>query len=222
MSQRFQLVFGLTADPIHLGHEQVIINSIEYFRKLNKKIGQFLLVPVFNPNLIAGKKSPHASFDQRLEMCQLVANRLSKKLKTQILVSDIEKKLSQKTGKSNYSFDTLKALELKRGLVIACADHFKGRWPKFRKWHCWQNLVKGTGLLINRRPGNKINLNFIKGLQKINKDVYVVESDKSVNTSSTFIRKNIKCNFDMSNHLSDDIMSYISQKSLYQNSDSLS
>lgn len=213
--KQLSIVFGLTADPIHLGHEQVIINSIEYLIESGIQISQFLLVPVFSPNLIADKKSPKASFNQRFQMCEIVANRLSNQLGVEIVVSDIEKQLSLKTGQKNYSYDTLSALNLDHALFVASADHFKGRWPKFRKWYQWQALVEKTGLLIHQRPGNTINLAFIKQLKQINPSLFVVKDKPSVDTSSTFIRRHFSQKTDMRGQLSADVIKYMRSQKLY-------
>lgn len=215
----FQTVFGLTADPIHKGHEQVIINSVEFLRNQGSQVEKFVLVPVYKPNLIANKKAPTANFSQRYEMCQKVARRLSKQLRVEVVVSDVERRLSQRSGRSNYSIDTLAELQLPQALFVVSADHFHGRWPKFRKWYRWQDLVAGTGLLINRRPGNKINLSFIEELKTLNPNIFVVESQISVNTSSTFIRGNFANHLnspDMSEHLSADVIEFIKAHQLYR------
>jgi nicotinate (nicotinamide) nucleotide adenylyltransferase len=217
MSQTFQVVFGLTADPIHLGHEQVIINSVQYMQEQGFGIEKFLLVPVYSPNLIVDKKAPKANFQQRFEMCELVAKRLSKQLNVEIVVSEIEKQLSQKSGKNNYSFDTLKDLNLSNGLFIASADHFKGRWPKFRKWYNWQELVQKSGLLINQRPGHSINRSFIQLLKQINPNILIVKNKKSVNTSSTYVRNHFSKSAQMPHHLSNDIISYLAKHNIYTN-----
>ena len=214
MTTSYSVLFGLTADPIHLGHEQAIINGIKYLHKLNITIQEFILIPVYLPNLIAGKKGPIASFAQRLNMCHLVATRLSKQLISNIVVSDVEKRITNSTGHNNYSFNTIKQLNKENCLFMVSADHFHGRWPKFRKWFGYKEILKHSGLLINQRPGNKINKNFINQLKAINPNIFLVEGLKSVNTSSTKIRASFKSE-NMSSHLSQDIIDYINDEGLY-------
>ena len=214
MTTTYSIIFGLTADPIHLGHEQAIINGIQHLQGLNITIKEFILIPVYQPNLIAGKKGPVASFEQRLNMCQLVATRLSKQFMSNIVVSNVEKRIANLTGKNNYSLNTLKHLNKINCLFMVSADHFHGRWPKFRKWFGHKEILKHSGLLINQRPGNKINKNFINQLKTINPSIYLVENLKSINTSSTKIRASFKID-DMSSHLSPDIIDYIESEHLY-------
>lgn len=184
----FHLIFGITADPPHKGHEQVILNSYEFMRNSGLKVEQFDLIPTFDPNLIAGKRQPTADFEQRMSMCQLIAEDLNKIHGFNVQVNDIERFLALATHKKSYSYETLKAIKHPNKLFVLSADHFAGRWPKFRKWHEWRNLVKENGLLIHQRPGHKINQSFINQLKAINPNIFVANGYPAVDVSSTFLR----------------------------------
>ncbi len=214
MVKKFTLVFGLTADPIHKGHAQVIINSINYLCNQNKKIKRVIIIPVYSPNLIANKNKPVATFKQRYQMCCLVAKQLSRQLQCPIKVSKIEKKLAKKNHQPNYSYNTLKALQLKNPLFLVSADHFQGQKPKFSQWYKWQELIKISGLLINQRADTKINLMFIAQLKQQNKAVYLVEAKKTIAISSTQIRENIK-DKSIQKYLNKDVANYIAQHGVY-------
>lgn len=219
MSRSTTIVFGLTADPIHLGHEQAVINGIAYCREHGIEINQFLFMPVYQPNLIAGKKAPVASFQQRFDMCEIVAKRLSKKLDCKIETSMIEKQFAEFSGEKSYSFNTIKymtGIETKstKLLFMISADHFQGRWPKFRKWFNWQELLNYTGLLINQRPGHKINVNFTNQLKTLNQDVFVIVNNKSVAISSSKIRSS--SDLSILKFLSKDIADYVLNNDLYR------
>ncbi|WP_223789033.1 nicotinate-nicotinamide nucleotide adenylyltransferase [Marinicella meishanensis] len=182
------LVFGLTADPIHRGHEQVIHNSFAFAQSQGLPIQRFLMVPTYQPNLIAGKQLPRTAFNHRLAMCELVAKAMRKQFKYPVYITDTEKKLFIKNGQKSYSIDTLAAIDAPAKLFVLSADHFAGRWPKFRKWHRWQELVQTNGLLIHQRPGHGLNATFIQQLQAINPHVYVVKDLPAIDVSSTQIR----------------------------------
>ena len=92
------LVFGLTADPIHKGHEQVILNSFTYAKQQNLNIDKFLLVPTYQPSLIANKKQPRTSFEHRHKMCKLASKDITNQFKCPVHVSDIEKQLHNKNN----------------------------------------------------------------------------------------------------------------------------
>ncbi|WP_154223376.1 nicotinate-nicotinamide nucleotide adenylyltransferase [Marinicella rhabdoformis] len=197
----FYLVFGLTADPPHKGHEQVIVNSHVFMQHAGLKVKQFDLIPTFNPNLIAGKHQPTADFEQRMTMCQLIADDLNKIHGFNVQVNDIERFLALATHKKSYSYETLKAINHPNKLFVLSADHFAGRWPKFRKWHEWQNLVKENGLLIHQRPRNKINQSFINQLKATNPNIFVAKGYPVVDVSSTLIRNALKRKDDISKSL---------------------
>lgn len=212
MNKGARLIFGLTADPPHLGHEQVIINSYHFMRSAQQAIAQFDLVPSYHAHLIAGKKGPQASFQQRMLMCQIIARRLIQQHGFNIHVSAVEKELHHQNGGQNYTIDTLDAIESNHKFFVLSADHFAGRWPKFRKWYQWKNLVKNNGLLIHQRPGHRINKRFIDQLKQLNKNIHIVIGHKDVAISSTQLRQDFKS---QQHHVSDDIRAYIEQEKLY-------
>lgn len=215
-NKSYTLTFGLTADPIHKGHEQVIINSFEYANTQGLEIDQFLLIPTHQPNLIANKKQPRTAFVHRHKMCELAASSIRNNFNFNVYVTDIEKYLFSRNGHISYSYDTLKALDKPHMLFVLSADHFAGRWPKFRKWYKWQELVKENGLLIHQRPGHGINLSFIKTLQEINEEVFVVKNLPQVKISSTEIRKKLNAGRTISpDHISTPVAQYINNNQLY-------
>ncbi len=212
----YTLVFGLTADPIHKGHEQVILNSFAFAKQHGLSIEQFILIPTYQPNLIANKKQPRTPYKHRFKMCELVAKEITNQYNYPVQVSDIEKQLFKKTNQKSYSYDTLSAIEANHKLFVVSADHFAGRWPKFRKWYNWQNLVKENGLLIHQRPGHGINQSFIKHLKNINSDVLIVKNQPSIDVSSTQLRNNLKhTKNSYKNSISLSVLGYLNSKKLY-------
>jgi len=219
MKENYTVVYGLTADPIHKGHEQAIINGINYCHKHDLLIRKFILLPVFQPNLIDDKKRPVAAFTHRLAMCQVLAQRLSKVLKTKIEVSAVEKQLSETTATINTSFMTIQHLQKQNNskqkyLFMVSADHFIGNQPKFKQWSHWQALVNICGLLINQRPNNKINAAFVEQLKTINSDIHCVNSPHQVDISSSQIRNSIQ-HYLGSEFISADISQYLTKNHLY-------
>ncbi len=215
-SSSYTLLFGLTADPIHKGHEQVVLNSFTYAKEHKIDVEQFLLVPTYQPNLVANKRQPRTPFKHRFQMCEMVAEHIRKKLNYPVYVTDIEKKLFELNGIKSYSYDTLQATLTENKLFVLSADHFAGRWPKFRKWYKWQQLVKENGLLIHQRPGHDVNLNFIKQLKAINQNVFVVSDLPQVDISSTKLRSQLKNILPLAqNAISKDVLKYIRQNKLY-------
>lgn len=212
----YTLIFGLTADPIHKGHEQVILNSFEFAKANKLSIEKFLLVPTYQANLIAGKQQPRTAYKHRFKMCELVAEQIRTEHNYPVYVSDIEKQLFLKTNRKSFSYDTLKAIDVEYKLFVLSADHFTGRWPKFRKWHKWQDLIKENGLLIHQRPGHNINNNFIEQLKVFNSEVYVVKGLPEVDTSSTALRTALWTQRTIPKDLmAASVMSYIRKNHVY-------
>ena len=213
---KYTLIFGITADPIHKGHEQVILNSFDYAKTQGIDIKEFLLVPTYQPNLIANKQQPITAFKHRFEMCELAAKEIRNQYKYPVYVSDIEKQLFIKTGQKSYSYDTLNAIKAKHNLFVLSADHFAGRWPIFRKWYRWQELVKENGLLIHQRPGHGINFSFIERLKDLNPDVYVITGLPEVDVSSTQLRAALRSQkTSLKYHMAASVLKYISQHKVY-------
>ena len=40
MPKSYSIIFGLTADPIHLGHEQAVINGVDFIKSSGFEINQ--------------------------------------------------------------------------------------------------------------------------------------------------------------------------------------
>ena len=212
----YTLLFGLTADPIHKGHEQVIINSFKFAKQQQLNFEQLLLVPTFEPNLIATKKQPQTPFKQRFEMCELVAESIREQFNYPVYITDIERQLFELNGVKSYSYDTLHATEVAHKLFVLSADHFTGRWPKFRQWYRWQQLVEENGLLIHQRPGHGINASFIEQLKDLNPDVYVVTGLPEVDVSSTQMRAALRAQQTISkDHMAASVLQYIRQHKVY-------
>lgn len=187
-TQNITWVFGLTADPIHRGHEQVVKNTLNIAASLDLNTNQFIFVPTYQPHLIADKSTPSADFKDRLAMCELVANELSHEMNAKITVSDIEQKIHSE--QPSYTYDTLDALSKKYDnlILIMSSDHAHGHAPKFRQWHRWDDLINRFGLMIHERPGYPLNDCFVNYLKELNPNVYATKNQPSIDTSSSRIR----------------------------------
>jgi len=216
-NKSYTLIFGLTADPIHKGHEQVILNSFAYAKQQAISIERFMLIPSYAPNLIADKLQPKTAFEHRYMMCQMTSENIINKFNYPVYVSDIEKQLFYQNQQKSYSYKTLHAIKDRHKLFVLSADHFAGRWPKFRKWFHWQDLVKENGLLIHQRPGHGINLSFIEQLKQINPNVYVVTGLPSIEVSSTQIRTKLSMQQPISSKfIATSIRNYCVDNGLYE------
>lgn len=210
-------VYGLTADPIHRGHEQVIKNTLNKAEEMGLETTGFILVPTYRPNLIADKSAPIASFEQRFEMCRLVAKDLSRELKTDFTVSDIEKTISR--DEPSYTYNTLDALSKNHDnlILIISSDHAHGHAPKFRQWHRWQDLINRFGLMVHERPGHPINDCFIEHLKEHNPNVYVTKNKPTIDISSSRLRNAYSYGAEvLEAHINPAVDTYIQDQNLYQ------
>lgn len=217
MNDKIHWVFGLTADPIHRGHEQVIKNTLDQARELDLKTAGIILVPTYQPNLIADKTAPTASFEQRLAMCQLVAKDLSEELDIDITVSDIEQRIHNE--QPSYTYYTLDALAKDHDnlILIISSDHAHGHAPKFRQWHRWDELINRFGLIIHERPGYPLNDCFVSYLKELNPNVYVAKNQTSIDISSSRLRNAYAYGASIKKDLVNlNVDAYIHSQGLYQ------
>ncbi|MCX7543892.1 nicotinate-nicotinamide nucleotide adenylyltransferase [Marinicella gelatinilytica] len=215
-NQAITWVFGLTADPIHRGHEQVVKNTLAKSQELGLKTSEFILVPTYQPNLIADKSSPIATFEQRFEMCKLVAKELSQELETDITVNDIEQKIHNR--QPSYTYDTLDALAKDHDnlILIISSDHAHGHAPKFRQWHRWDELINRFGLIIHERPGYPLNDCFVSYLKELNPNVYVAKNQANIDISSLRLRNAYAYGAEVSEaHINPAVDGYIKRFGLY-------
>ncbi len=95
-------IFGGTFNPPHKGHR----TALEAFIK-SASLEKVLVIPTYLP---PHKSRPDkwADFEERLEMCALAFSDIE--TECEIVFSDIEKKLFEKTGEKSYTHITLKEL----------------------------------------------------------------------------------------------------------------
>lgn len=211
----FRLVFGITGDPVHCGHRQVIINSHQFMAERQLTVSQFDLIPSYAANLIADKSTATADYQQRKTMCELLATEL-KGHGYNIYVSDIEEKLFLKNKTKSYSRQTLKAIDHRHKLFVLSADHFSGSKPTFQLWHQWQKLIEENGLLIHPRPEYPLNYAFIDSLKQYNPNIHIVTTGKQIHISSSDLRKQLASNPQTAQpYIPPNIFSYILQQKLY-------
>ncbi|WP_395375407.1 nicotinate-nicotinamide nucleotide adenylyltransferase [Marinicella sp. W31] len=217
MDKPLSLVFGLSADPVHIGHEASLVAAIGYLKK-QANLRRVIIVPVYAPNLIAGKQGPKATYTQRLHMCQLMARKLRQKHNIDITVSRIEERNYHLDHRLSYTYDTLDSLNQSALSLLVNADHFSGIKPKFEQWYRWRDIIQEYTLVICQRPGYSVNMDFIEQLQTHSDKSIHVLPDPMPNVSSTLIRNKIKdnpYNIDLKKILDPKIHQYIDKNHIY-------
>ena len=201
-------IFGGAFDPVHKGHTQ----SLKYISDL-KIIDEIQVIPNY--------ASPHNKEIQTDEKHRLKMLEIAFKELKNIKLNDIE--LKNKT--KSYTYKTLKYLkdiypEQHLSLIIGLDSLLS-----FTTWKNWENILSLCSLLVlerklndslglNKELESKISNNyddFFSGHGKI-----LILKNDLINISSTDVRHKIKNNENLTDLVDDQVLEYISKKSLYK------
>jgi len=201
-------IFGGAFDPVHKGHTQ----SLKYISDL-KIIDEIQVVPNY--------ASPHNKDIQIDEKHRLKMLEIALKEIENIKLNDIE--LKNKT--KSYTYETLKFLKdihpekhlsLIIGLDSLCS---------FTTWKNWENILSLCSLLVLERKLNDSLVLNKKLESKISHDyddffsghgkIIILKNDL-INISSTEVRLKLKNNENLTGVVDDQVLEYISKKSLYK------
>jgi len=156
------LVFGLSADPPHNGHVQVVQAACRWLKQQDRTPTRILIVPVGKINPINGKYKASASFWHRFHMCQRAFEPLVGSSPYAVQIMDIEWQRIQAGCAHNTTWDTLNTLAHthlwhESVTLLLSADHFASDNPAFFRWHRWQELMARADGLIASRPGYHVS-----------------------------------------------------------------
>ena len=201
-------IFGGAFDPVHKGHTQ----SLKFISDL-KIIDEIQVIPNY--------ASPHNKDIQTDEKHRLKMLEVALKELENINLNDIE--LKNKT--KSFTYETLKYLkniypERHLSLIIGLDSLYS-----FTTWKNWENILSLCSLLVlERKLNNRLVIN--KELEsKISADyddffsghgkILILKNDL-INVSSTEVRLKIKNNENLTGLVDDQVLKYISNKSLYK------
>ena len=201
-------IFGGAFDPVHKGHSQ----SLKYISDL-KILDEIQVIPNY--------ASPHNKNIQTDEKHRLKMLEIAFKEIKNIKLNDIE--LKNKT--KSYTCETLKHLkeiypEQHLSLIIGLDS-----LNSFTTWKNWENILSLCSLLVlerklndslelNKELKSKISTNyddFFSGHGKI-----LILKNDLISISSTDVRNKIKNNENLTDMVDDQVLEYISKKSLYK------
>lgn len=193
------VIYGGTFDPIHLGH---ITPSLQACTTITAS--KLLFLPCYIP---PHKEAPSVTSEHRLNMVNLVANKLNETSSFPICVSDYE---IQQQGQSytRLSIEHFAKLYPNKKLMFLIG---MDSYLNFTSWHKWQEILDYCQLLVVKRPGYQLNESQIPELILNNRQI--VEADE-VNVSSTQIRQASDLS-KISHLLTSEILGYIKQHELY-------
>lgn len=210
------IIFGGTFDPPHNGHINTAINVQNHFN-----FERFLFLPCKTPLL---KNQATATPIQRIDMLNLALATVDKTLNFQIDLSEINR------DTPSYMVDSLQHFRKQFGEQIVLtllmgADAFS----QLPYWHAWTKLLTLANILVIKRAGfdDKTHSDLIRELliKHETKDSTAICEQKygaiyrfdagNFDFSSTWVRKELRGNKDLSNYLPESIMQYIKQNGLY-------
>jgi len=140
-----RILFGGTFDPFHNGHYQMIISAVEYIKSKSFEKIEVIIIPTYRPYY---KSEPYQKYDQRFEICEKVALKLSKEYNdVDFLVSDIDSVIN-----TNYFIDTAKYFYSKNKNYILIGED---EYIKFDTWKDYKDILDMYTLLVVERE-NKI------------------------------------------------------------------
>ena len=200
-------IFGGAFDPIHKGHTQLLkyISDLEI-------IDEIQVIPNYaSPH----NKDIQADEKHRLKMLEIAFKGLKN-----IKLNNIE--LKNKT--KSYTYETLKCLkdiypEKHLSLIIGLDSLYS-----FTSWKNWEKILSLCSLLVlGRKLNDSLRLNsdlesrispdyedFFSGHGKI-----LILKNDLINISSTDVRLKLKNNENLKGIVDDQVLEYISSKSLY-------
>lgn len=182
-------ILGGSFDPIHRGHLHII-------EALESRFDSIMVVPAGDPYMRVIK--PEATGFDRVEMCSRALEDLSEKLQEKVVLTDLEVRRRGPT----YAIDTvvqLKPFFPKDSFTLILGSDAAASFPQ---WHKSEILIKEVEILVVRRPGEKVS------------EFREVEID-ALDISATRIRDVIESGGDVSEYVSDSVLTYIKERGLY-------
>ena len=201
-NKTIKLVFGTSADPIHEGHVELLVDAAQALTTRGYQIAEIVLMPVYRHHSVTDsvKRSLPLSYDDRFALCQLAATEIKDKLKDiaeTISVSNLEKELVWQNNRPNFTAETMETMrnQTEAGTELAFligGDSFSGEYPSFSKWYRWQELIQNVIFVLSPREGYPPNRNFVQSLSEQGGKIIYLDEIKVLDISSAQIRKRLE------------------------------
>lgn len=172
MYEKYILAYGLSANPIHQVHVDLVVDAVNALTIREYEITKVIIIPVYRRNPVGPKKKDDLpmNFDYRFVLCDLAAREMTQKLQEtgiSVEVSRIDEFLAKPGILPNYTLETLSYLrtksDSKTGIIfLLSSDLVSGDDPEFGHWYQPERLVQVATLAICPRPGYQRNNEFLK------------------------------------------------------------
>lgn len=232
MYKKYILVYGLSADPIHQAHVDLVVDVVKALVIRDYIINKAMIIPVYRRNLPKENKlsdTLEQRFPHRFAICELAAKEISQRLLEQnvpIEVSRIEENLAKPRIEPNYTIETLETLraetDIDTGFIfIASSDIFSGNPPEFGRWREPERLVQLTSIAICPRPGFQRNDGFLKSFENKGADFIYLDELPQKDVAASQLKERLLAGEDPVNLskeglLPESIALYIKEHNLYK------
>jgi nicotinic acid mononucleotide adenylyltransferase len=206
----FTLFYGLSADPVHQGHVDLVTAAVTELHDRGYIVAEVLLVPVYRRNPVGEqlKNGLPATYRDRVRMTELAAGVMSERLAATrgapagpvtISVSLAARELAERSGGPNYDLETLRYVQQEGHgelLYLMSAELVSGPDPEFARWHQPAELARIATLAIAPRPGYPPNASFLKVLTAEGGHFIYLNSVVTMDISSSQIRERLMAGAD--------------------------
>jgi nicotinic acid mononucleotide adenylyltransferase len=197
----FTLFYGLSADPVHQGHIDLVTAAVTELNDRGCEISLVLLVPVYRRNPV-GEQPKHGlpeTYEDRVRMTGLAAAVMSERLTgtglaVRFSVSLAARELALRSGGPNYDLETLRYVRKEADgelLYLMSAELVSGPDPEFAHWHQPAELARIATLAIAPRPGYPPNTNFLTVLTVEGGRFIYLNNVVTMDVSSSQIRERL-------------------------------
>ena len=202
----FTLFYGLSADPVHQGHVDLVTAAVTELHDRGYVVAEVLLVPVYRRNPVGEqpKNGLPATYEDRVQMTALAAGVMSERLArtgraVTISVSLAARELAERSGGPNYDLETVRYVQKETPgelLYLMSAELVSGPEPEFARWHQPAELARIATLAIAPRPGYPPNASFLKVLTAEGGRFIYLNSVVTMDVSSSEIRERLMAGAD--------------------------
>ena len=170
----FTLFYGLSADPVHQGHIDLVTAAVTELSDRGYVIPLVLLVPVYRRNPVGEqpKNGLPETYQDRVQMSEIAAGVMARRLAglgCTVKVSLAARDLAMKSGGPNYDLETLRYIRDHQEadgalLYLMSAELVSGPEPEFGRWYQPVELARIATVAIAPRPGYPPNADFLAAL----------------------------------------------------------
>lgn len=197
----FTLFYGLSADPVHQGHVDLVTAAVTELSDRGYAIPLVLLVPVYRRNPVGeqAKNSLPETYQDRVQMSELAAGLIGRRLAglgCTVKVSLAARDLAGRSGGPNYDLETLRYIRDQEEadgelLYLMSAELVSGPEPEFGRWYRPVELARIATVAIAPRPGYPPNVNFLEGLTAEGGRFIFLDSVVTMDVSSSQLRERL-------------------------------